>query len=62
MTSSNDYDKKVVSNLIILSKVIPWTIKTKAQNPTAKKYDISDEDMESVDKIFDTMMTMYVDE
>jgi hypothetical protein len=62
MTSSDEYGKKVISNLIILNKVIPWTIETREQDPTAKKYDISDEDKESVDKIFDTMMTMYADE
>lgn len=62
MQSSNEYDKKVVSELIIFNRIIPRSITTKWQSETSEKYKISDEDAEAVKKIFDAMINMYSDE
>lgn len=62
MVSSDKYNTKVISNLIVLNKIIPWSILTKPQDPISEKYNISDEDMEDVQKIFDNMVQMYSDE
>lgn len=62
MQSSDSYDTKTVAQLILFNKVIPRTITTKEQNPIAKKYNISEEEIESVQKIFNSMINMYNDE
>jgi hypothetical protein len=62
IASSDKYNTKVTTNLIVLNKIIPWTITTKEQDPISEKYNISDEDMQDVQKIFDNMVQMYSDE
>lgn len=61
MQSSDKFETKVTSNLILANRIIPRSITTKGWDPILMKYNISDRDKVAVDKIFASMKTMYKD-